>query len=330
LLRSETTGDPARMERALRGLRTYQEAERPSPLPVMPAIAEAHGAVLRDYGGEGPNVLFVPSLINPPNVLDLSAERSLLRWLAKRGHRVLLLDWGSDVGKRAALSVGGHVEQILLPLLRQLPAPPALVGYCLGGTMAVAAACLTPVRSLTTLATPWRFSGFTDDARATLASLWSSAQPSVAALKVLPMEVLQAAFWNLDPGRTIAKFEAFADFAPAGADHCAFVTLEVWANDGPPLPAAAAREMFEDFLARDVPGSGGWQVNGQAIDPAAIPCPQLHVISTSDRIVPAASAIAAGETLALDRGHVGMIVGGRAKAKLWEPLDRWLSQCSIE
>ena len=32
----------------------------------MPAVAEAQGAVLRDYGGEGPEVLFVPSLINPP------------------------------------------------------------------------------------------------------------------------------------------------------------------------------------------------------------------------------------------------------------------------
>ena len=59
----------------------------------MPAVAEAHGAALRDYGGEGRPVLFVPSLINPPNVLDMG-DRSLLRWLAGQGRRVLLLDWG--------------------------------------------------------------------------------------------------------------------------------------------------------------------------------------------------------------------------------------------
>lgn len=330
MLRSETAGDPARLERTLRGLRRYQEADRPEPLPTMPAIAEAHGAMLRDYGGEGPHVLFVPSLINPPNVLDLSAERSLLRWLAGRGHHVLLLDWGNDAGRRAGLTVGGHVEHILLPMLRALTSPPSLVGYCLGGTMAVAAARLAPVRSLVTLAAPWRFSGFTEDSRAMLARLWASSQGSVKALNLLPMEVLQAAFWNLDPRRTVAKFEDFAGFAPDGAEYRAFVTLEDWANDGPPLPAAAAREIFEDFIAADLPGSGRWTVCSEIIDPADIPAPQLHAVSTTDRIVPAASAITAGRTWPLDQGHVGMIVGGRAQTSLWEPLDSWLSQCSIE
>jgi len=330
LLRSETAGDPERLERALRGLRQYQEAQRPEPLPAMPAVAEAQGAVLRDYGGEGPEVLFVPSLINPPNILDLSTERSLLRWLVSRGHHVLLLDWGSDAGRRADFSVGNHVEQILLLLLRERQSRPLLVGYCLGGTMAVAAACLTPVRGIVTLAAPWRFSGFSEEARATLARLWASSQASVRLLHLLPMEVLQAAFWNLDPHKTIAKFEDFAGFAPDSAEYHAFVTLEDWANDGPPLPVAAAREMFEDFFASDLPGSGHWTVNGRAIDPAAIRSPQLHVVSRSDKIVPAASAIQAGQTLSLNQGHVGMIIGSRAQANLWDPLDSWLSQCSIE
>src|SRR3546814_5935604 len=37
-------------------------------------------------------VLVVPSLINRAYVLDLTAERSLLRWLAAHGLRPLLLD----------------------------------------------------------------------------------------------------------------------------------------------------------------------------------------------------------------------------------------------
>src|SRR4051812_6441603 len=66
MLRSETAADPARMKMALAGLRRYQEAERPPPRTAMPAIAEIRGAALRNYGGEGPPVLFIPSLINPP------------------------------------------------------------------------------------------------------------------------------------------------------------------------------------------------------------------------------------------------------------------------
>src|SRR6185295_12096270 len=82
MLREQSAANPARMQAALAGLRKYQEAERAPPLAPMPALAEAHGAALRDYGGAGPTVLFVPSLINPPNVLDMG-DRSLLRWLSR-------------------------------------------------------------------------------------------------------------------------------------------------------------------------------------------------------------------------------------------------------
>ena len=67
MLREQSAANPARLQAALAGLRKYQEAERPAPPAPMPAIASAHGAALRDYGGSGPPVLFVPSLINPPN-----------------------------------------------------------------------------------------------------------------------------------------------------------------------------------------------------------------------------------------------------------------------
>ena len=324
LLRSETARDPERTKRALEGLRRYQEFPREAPLKPMPAVAELRGATLRDYGGTGAPVLFVPSLINPPSVLDLSEEKSLLRWLAARGHRVLLLDWGWPDEARGRLSVAGHVEEIALPLIEALGEPPALVGYCLGGTMALGAARAARATAVAAIAAPWRFSGFPDDARAKLAALWAGAQPALAALRVLPMEVLQSAFWSLDPARTVAKFQAFA--GAQGEKAREFVTLEDWANDGPPLAAAAARELFEDFFSDDRPGRGEWRIAGDKADPAALACPVLDIVSTVDRIVPAPSAAAAGERLELALGHVGMVVGSRGREALWEPLDRWLSR----
>jgi polyhydroxyalkanoate synthase len=325
LLREQTAGDKGRMQRALAGLRRYQEAPRARPPRPKPALATRLRATLRDYGGEGPDLLFVPSLINPPNVLDMG-RRSLLRWLSRRGRRVLLLDWGWPEGEQSGLSVTGHVEQILLPLMRELRAPPDLAGYCLGGTMAAAAAQLGEARSLTLIAAPWHFACFGEEERRSLAQLWGQSATMAERLGVLPMEVLQSAFWSLDPARTVGKFEQLA-----GADEAAtraFVTLEDWANDGPPLSYAAARELLEDFFAGDLPGGAGWRVGGQAIDPATLPCPILNIVSTTDRIVPAASASAAGERIELARGHVGMVVGSRAKAELWEPLAAWLSRVS--
>ncbi|MEA3053028.1 MAG: poly[(R)-3-hydroxyalkanoate] polymerase subunit PhaC [Sphingomonadales bacterium] len=322
MLRRETEGSPERLARALAGLRRYQEAERAAAAAPPAAVAELLGAKVRDYGGGGPPVLFVPSLINPPSILDLPG-RSLLRWLAAEGGvRPLLLDWGWDVEARSALSVAGHVEQVLLPLIERLGERPALVGYCLGGTMALAAAGPSGAPAVAAIAAPWRFGGFPDESRAMIARLWEGAAAASRTLGCLPMEVLQSAFWSLDPARTVAKFEAFAGMEEGGAEARAFVTLEDWANDGPPLPHSAALELFEDFFGADVTGRGLWRL----ADPAALPCPFLDIVSTSDRIVPAASATGSGERLELAQGHVGMVVGGRSRSALWEPLAAWLSR----
>ena len=315
------------MKTALAGLRRYQEAERaPPPIPG-PALAELRGATLRDYGGSGPVVLFIPSLINPPSVLDMG-ERSLLRWLAAQGRRVLLLDWGWPGPDRTDLSVAGHVEQVALPLLRGLGEPVDLVGYCLGGTMALAAAQSGPVRSVATLAAPWHFNGFPNDAREKITALWAGVEPAVQSLGVLPMEVLQSAFWSLDPARTVAKFEDFARLEGDAAR--TFVMLEDWANDGPPVAGAAAREMFEGLFRDDLSGSGRWHVAGEIVDPAALRVPLLNIVSTTDRIVPHATAPQAGERLDLALGHVGMVVGSNARQALWEPLAGWLSRAAAK
>jgi polyhydroxyalkanoate synthase len=327
MLRSETAADPSRMKTALAGLRRYQEAAREPPPEPMPVLAEAQGAALRDYGGDGPPVLFIPSLINPPSVLDMG-ERSLLRWLAAQGRRVLLLDWGWPAADRRSMSIAGHVEEIALPLIRGLGEPVDLVGYCLGGTMALAAARPGGARSVATIAAPWHFNGFPAESRASLEQLWTAAQPAMQALGVLPMEVLQSTFWALDPARTVAKFEDFA--ALEGEAAATFVRLEDWANDGPPIAGAAAREMFESLFRDDLPGTGRWSVAGEIVAPAALAIPFLNIVSTTDRIVPHATAPRAGERLELALGHVGMVVGSRGKAALWEPLAAWLSRAAAK
>jgi len=326
MLRSETADDPNRTAAALRGLRLYQEADRTAAPALMPVTARIGRASIRDYGGNGPAVLFVPSLINPPDVLDIDEQRSLLRWLASQGLRPLLLDWGEPRDDESDLDIAGHVEKILLPLIDSLGVPVALVGYCLGGTMAIAAAALRPVTALALIATPWRFGDYPDSTQDALRDLWQTAEPATDALGVLPMEILQAAFWRLDPARTIAKYEAHGARDPADPQSQAFVRLEDWANDGPPLTRGAARELFLDLFASDLPGKGQWRVGGSVVAPRALTMPVLEIASTTDHIVPAATTPGVGDRIDLALGHVGMIVGSRAKQSLWEPLAEWLSR----
>ncbi|MET0270693.1 MAG: alpha/beta hydrolase [Sphingomonas sp.] len=325
-MRSETAASPARLRDALHGLRLYQQAARAAPPPPVPLHGHVGRVTLRDYGGVGPPVVFVPSLINPPSVLDLSEDGSLLRWLATQGVNPLLVDWGHPAPDERDLTIAGHVERYLLPLLAGMREHPALVGYCLGGTMALAAASAMPVRAVALIAAPWRFSGFTPEARDGLQQLWRQARPVADALGMLPMEVLQTSFWRLDPARTVGKFERLGrgGMPPAAVD--GFIALEDWANDGPPLTYAAGHGLIHDFVTDDQTGRGIWDVAGRAVRPETLACPILDISSTTDRIVPAASALGLGRGISLGLGHVGMIVGGRAGALLWEPLAGWLRQ----
>ncbi|MEM8695026.1 MAG: alpha/beta hydrolase [Pseudomonadota bacterium] len=314
------------MAAALAGLKAYQEAERvPSP-PAAPVAAAAGRARLLDFGGNGPAAVFIPSLINPPTILDLAEHNSLLRWIAGQGLHPYLVDWDAPQPDEAELTVAGHVETLLLPLIDALRAPAHLIGYCLGGTMATAAAALRTPLSLVTMAAPWRFGGFPDDARDGLTQLWSQAEPMAKEIGALPMEVLQTGFWKLDPARTVNKFEMFGRLDPDSAKASAFVALEDWANDGPPLTYGAGRELVEDLFGHDRSGRSEWNVGGQIVDPNALACPVLDIVSTSDRIVPEATAARAGDVMTLTQGHVGMVVGGRGRTALWEPLAQWLSQ----
>src|SRR3546814_13028076 len=81
-------------------------------------------------------------------------------------------DLGWNVEERRSFSVAGHVEEVVLPFIETLGEKPALVGYCLGGTMAMAAAALRDAMSVTTIAAPWRFSGFPAEARVRPSRLW--------------------------------------------------------------------------------------------------------------------------------------------------------------
>jgi polyhydroxyalkanoate synthase len=339
ILWRETHGDPALRQRAFAGLARYQEAERPPPPPPPRAAASVQNTRLLHYGTENGRkmhnsqsltartpVVFIPSLINPPTVLDLSEQQSMLRYLASLGHDPWLIDWGAPGAEENALDLTGHVERKLAPLIQTIGRPVILAGYCLGGTLALGLATIAPVAAVAAIASPWNFDGFPTDAREEVARLWKGAKPVCARLGYVPMEVLQSGFWSLDPARTIRKYAAFGDMKHGSHAEQAFLALEDWANEGPPLTYTAGEQLFEHLYAGNATGLDQWSIGGRHVSIRDLSCPTLSIASLTDRIVPATSAPALDENWTLGLGHVGMIVSGRAREALWNPLSGWLSK----
>jgi polyhydroxyalkanoate synthase len=308
------------------------------PGPDRPVLWAEGAARLLDYGSApgGRPALVIPSLINRAHVLDLLPEASMLGWLAGAGLRPMLLDWGwpGEVERGFTLTdvIAGRLERALAVACGVAGGAVVLIGYCMGGLLALAAALRQPgaVRALALLATPWDF--WADGAaRAQALAGWLPAfAPAMEATGALPVDAIQALFAGLDPFGVAEKYRGFGRLDPASARARRFVALEDWLNDGIPLPAAIAREALGGWYGRNTPARGAWRIAGLPVEPRGWAGPAFLAVPDRDRIVPPAAAAALGQALpqaVLHRpaaGHIGMVAGTSAEVALWRPLAEWV------
>ncbi len=313
------------------GIAAYRRHPWRREMAEPPVLWAEGGSRLLDYGGPGAPVLFVPSLVNRATVLDLFEGRSMLRHLAAR-RRVLLLDWGWPGEAELGFTLTDYVTGRLARAMAAVGGPVVLVGYCMGGLLALAAAQLRPeaVRGLGLLAAPWDFHAGDAAAARGLGALVPVLEPLMAPTQRLPIDAIQTLFALMDPGGIAAKYAGFARVAQDGARARQFVAIEDWLNDGVPLAAAVARECLGGWYGANTPARGLWRVAGEAVDPARLRLPAFVAVPGRDRIVPPESALPLaglipGAVLHQPAaGHVGMVAGAGAERALWMPLAAWL------
>lgn len=325
----------------LNGIESYRHHPYRRALPPPPEAWRRGSTRLLDYrtdAGADPAVpvLVIPSLVNRAYILDLTERRSLMRYFAARGLAPFLVDWDAPGPDERDFTLTDYVLDRLEPMLERVAAlcgrPPVLVGYCMGGLLALPLAQRRPdsVAGLALLATPFDFAA----GRAAVAPLLLALEPVLGAaidrFGCLPVDMLQALFAALDPGLAARKFTTFAHLKPNSARARDFVALEDWANDGVPLTAAVARECLFEWYGTNAPARGAWRIDRRPVLPEEVRVPTLAVVPGHDRIVPAPSALALAERIAGARvrvvagGHVGLLTGPRARTDVVAPLVRWI------
>ncbi|MDB5394425.1 MAG: poly-beta-hydroxybutyrate polymerase [Rhodospirillales bacterium] len=305
------------------------------------AVWREGGTALLDHGADTAGAgdvpaLFVPSLVNRGWVLDLVPGQGMMSWLARHGIRPYRMEWGFPGDDERQFDIAAYVRTRLEPALdevaRRSGRPPMLVGYCMGGLLALAAAVRRPdaIAGLVLLATPWDFHADGPARSKAIGAFYRICRPFLGALNEFPVDLIQALFAMHDPIVALRKFRRFASMDPTSPEAEKFVALEDWLNDGVALPLPVADEALLGWYEGNLTGRGAWTVGGTAINPAAVMVPTLVVVPGGDRLVPPASAAAVlsnlGDATRLDLplGHIGMVVGRDAEHALWSPLATWI------
>jgi poly(3-hydroxyalkanoate) synthetase len=224
------------------------------------------------------------------------------------------------------------MERAMTAAAHAAGAAPVLAGYCMGGTLAVAAAQRRPdlISGLALLAAPWDFHAPEAERALQAARTLPLLEPALAFSHALPVDLLQSLFALLDPWGVADKYRGFARLPQNGARARLFVALEDWLNDGVPLAAEVARACLGEWYGENAPARGTWRIAGLPVDPAAIDRPTFVAVPGRDRIVPPESALPLARLIRgailhqPAAGHIGMAAGARAEAALWRPLLDWL------
>lgn len=335
----------ARHEAMLAGIEAYRRHPWRRDLPAAPALWGQGTTRLLDYRAEGSHggqpVLVIPSLVNRAYILDLTARRSVLRDLAARGLAPFLVDWDAPGAEEKSFTLTDYIARLEAALERvqaETGRKPALLGYCMGGNLALALALARPdlCAALALLATPWDFHAGRGGQSAMLRALAGPFGQMIDAVGCLPVDMLQSMFAALDVNLVARKFAAFGRLKTRSARARDFVALEDWANDGVPLAGPVARECLFAWYGDNSPALGRWRIAGRPVLPERVALPTLVVVPERDRIVPPESARPLAERIAGARpmtargGHVGMLLSSRAKTEVYAPLAKWLVRASTQ
>jgi polyhydroxyalkanoate synthase len=347
------TADPGRLAQALQdeglrrfdalltGIERYRRHPRQRDLPEAPVLWRDGTTRLRDYrtarDPKAPRLLVIPSLVNRYYILDLEREASFLRWADAQGMAPFVIDWDAPGPVERGFGFGDYVgrrlERALDAVLREPGGPVVVVGYCMGGNLALALAARrqADLAGLVLLATPWDFHAEMKEHALLIAEIGRRLEPAMQLFGELPVDILQSFFSGFDPFQVMRKFQAFGGLDPTSPGAQKFVALEDWLNDGTAVAAPIARECLNGWYGENTPGRGAWRVGADPVLPRAFQRPALCVIPAGDRIVPPKSALALADALPMSErilpaaGHIGMMAGGKARPLVWEPLKAWVA-----
>ncbi|SON56316.1 Poly-beta-hydroxybutyrate polymerase [Hartmannibacter diazotrophicus] len=260
-------------------------------------------------------LLIVPPWINKYYVLDLTPEKSLIKWLVDQGHTVFVISWVNPDGRHADKSFEEYMKEGILTGVdiackvtrsKQVNT----VGYCVGGTLLAVTAAYCAATGDDRIASATLFTTQVDFTNAGELKVFvdedqiSILESAMSAKGYLDGSKMALAFNSLRPNDLIWPY-VISNYMK-GVEPSAFDLL-YWNSDSTRMPAANHSYYLRNCYLNNTLAKGEMEIGGEKLDLKKVTIPIYNLATREDHIAPAESVFVGSS---LFGGPVKFVVSG--------------------
>jgi polyhydroxyalkanoate synthase len=279
------------------------------------------------------------ALVNRPYMVDLQADKSIVRNLLALGEDVYVIDWGYPDRSDRFLTLEDYIDRFIggaVDHLREAHDVDAvnLLGICQGGAFSLCYASLHPdkIKNLITMVTPVDF--HTED---NMLSNWVrdlDVDLFVDTLGNVPADLMNLCYLTLKPWRLfVQKYVGLVDILDDKRALEDFLRMEKWIFDSPDQAGEAFRQFLKEFYQGNGFVNGGIRIGEREVHLGLVEMPVLNIYAEQDHLVPPDASRALKDLvgsedyseLSFRGGHIGIYVSSRAQKEVPGAIHGWLA-----
>jgi len=299
-------------------------------------------------------LLLVPPLGVTTETFDLLPQRSLVRYLAARGFRTYLVDWGTPERRHAHLGMKDYADTMMgeaIAAVREHSGVKdiSLMGWCMGGLLCLLHAGLSHdrhIRNLVTVASPIDLRGGGIVARAASAlntparlirKFTGFRLHNLAPIKLhAPGWLTTLAFKLTDPLKSVTTYWDLITRLWDREFVESYSTTSDYLNNMLDYPGGVIQDMVVKMAVDNSLAAGRVEFGGTVAELDRIKAALLVYAGASDSLVPADIAHQIVDIVAskdkefriAPGGHMGVMLGGKAQKEVWAGSADWLAKRS--
>ncbi len=312
---------------------------------------------LLQYEATTPDVLKVPLLIVPPwinkfYILDLTPEKSFIKWCVDRGLTVFVVSWVNPDAKLAKKSFEQYMREGVLAALDAVEEATGekqvhAIGYCVGGTLLAITLAYLAAKQDTRVISATMFAAQVDFTYAGDLKVFVDEER----IEQLEAHMKEQGYLEADRMATAFNMLRSNDLVwpyvinnyMRGKKPFPFDIL-YWNSDATRMPAANHSFYLRNCYLNNTLAKGKMQLAGETLDLKKVTVPIYNLATREDHIAPAKSVLFGSKFFGgpvkyvlAGSGHIAGVVNPPAKPKYqyWTgpapqgaDLDKWLAKAT--